>query len=70
MKKKILKILQSNTSPEEMAVQIENLFLRAIPNRESYDRDDITNPEFATLCSYKDGWNACISEIMNNLEED
>ena len=53
-----------------MAVQIENLFLRAIPNRESYDRDDITNPEFATLCSYKDGWNACISEIMNNLEED
>jgi len=71
LKEEILKILKSSTSDlEEVAIKIENLVLSIIPHREVYDRDDVTNPDFATVCAFKDGWNSCIDEIVKRIEVD
>ncbi|MCD6214567.1 MAG: hypothetical protein J7J46_06285 [Candidatus Desulfofervidus sp.] len=71
LKEKIMKILESSTGDlEEDAVKIENLVLSLIPHRELYDRDDVTNPDFATVCAFKDGWNSCVDEMMKGIEND
>ena len=71
LKEKIMKILESSTGDlEEDAVKIENLVLSLIPHRELYDRDDVTNPDFATVCAFKDGWNSCVDEMMKRIEND
>jgi len=71
LKEKIMKILESSTGDlEEDAVKIENLVLSLIPHRELYDRDDVTNPDFATVCAFEDGWNSCVDEMMKGIEND
>lgn len=71
LKEEILKILESSAGDlEEVAIKIENLVLSIIPHREVYDRDDVTNPDFATTCAFKDGWNDCIDEMMRRIEDE
>jgi len=68
LKEEIVKILKSSTGGlEEVAIKIENLVLSLIPCRESYDRDDVTNPNFITVCAFKDGWNDCVDEIVKRI---
>ena len=71
LKEEIVKILESSSGNlKETAIRIENLVLSLIPHRKLYDRDDVTNPDFATICAFKDGWNCCIDEIVRRVEED
>ena len=43
-----------------------------VPDMQHYDNDDVKNPDlqFRVICAYKDGWNECREEILNEIDKE
>ena len=43
-----------------------------VPDMQHYDNDDVKNPDlqFRVICAYKDGYNACREEILNEIDKE
>ena len=81
IKREIEKIIFSETpckSPEQEKIrkveELVNLFetyaRSLVPDMQHYDNDDVKNPDlqFRVICAYKDGWNECREEILNEID--
>jgi len=83
IKKEIEKIIFSETpctSPKQEKIrkvkELVNLFKSyarsLVPDMQHYDNDDVKNLDlqFRVICAYKDGYNACREEILNEIDKE
>ena len=55
----------------EKLVKLFKSYARSlVPDMQHYDNDDVKNPDlqFRVICAYKDGWNECREEILNEID--
>jgi len=61
---------------DNIVLKLVNLFKTyarsLVPDMQHYDNDDVKNPDlqFRVICAYKDGYNACREEILNEINKE
>ena len=67
-------VLMEKEDIDNAVSELTNLFKTyarsLVPDMQHYDNDDVKNPElqFRLICAYKDGWNECREEMLNEID--
>jgi len=57
---------------EELAKLFKSYARSLVPDMQHYDNDDVKNLDFQfrVICAYKDGWNECREEMLNEIDKE